>query len=64
MKMKIKREQILILLANKIFLYQKFLIPPVSTHTFVTKKMYTFFYITKILSNFGLLTSLNKTLGY
>jgi len=62
MKMKFKRDTIFVLLANKIFIFQNIKLS--YNNISVTKKIYTFIYISKTLSNFGLLTSLNKTLGY
>jgi len=58
---KIFKKQIIVYLIKKIFICQ-FLLP--STSIYISKKLYTFLYITKILNNFGLIEPINKKFGY
>jgi hypothetical protein len=58
---KIQRKVILIYLMQKLFLYQYLVVPNSKS---ISKKLYTFLYITKVLTNFGLMAPLNKQFGF
>jgi heme/copper-type cytochrome/quinol oxidase subunit 3 len=58
---KITKQRVLIFLSGKIFMYQHIL---KSNNPFMSNKLYTFFYMTKILSRFGLIAPVNKNFGY
>jgi len=60
-KIKITKQRMFIFLAGKIFMYQ-YILP--SNNELISNKLYTFFYITKILSRFGLIAPVNKNFGY
>jgi hypothetical protein len=57
-----KKDKILIYLMYKLFLCQYCF--PFTSDKAMSKKVYTFFYITKILSNFGLIAPINRRFGF
>jgi hypothetical protein len=57
----IQKDKILIYLMQKLFLCQ-FLLSPNSK--IMSKKVYTFLYITKVLASYGFIAPLNKKLGF
>jgi hypothetical protein len=58
---KIQKDKILIYLMQKLFLCQ-FLISPYVKN--ISKKVYIFLYITKTLTNYGLIAPSNKKIGF
>jgi len=56
-----QKARIMIFMATKIFITINIFVAPLLN---ISKKTYTFIYITKILTNFGLLPPVNKKYGY
>jgi hypothetical protein len=58
---KIQKDKILVYLMRKLFLSQ-FLLR--SNCSLMSKKVYTFLYITKVLANYGFVAPSNKKFGF